>query len=77
MNVPILGESKRRILVELRKDGIHGYELASRLKISVTGIYQLLKELSDEQLIESMPSGRRKVYRLTEKGRKLVEVLES
>ena len=77
MNVPILGESKRRILVELSKNDIHGYELASRLKISISGINQLLKEHSDEQLVKQTTSGRRKVYSLTDKGRKLVEVLET
>jgi len=76
VNVPILGETKKRILLELEGGGLHGYQLARQLDIPVTGIYQHLKELSSEGLIISKKDARKKVYSLTEKGRKLVELIK-
>jgi DNA-binding PadR family transcriptional regulator len=63
--------------MELSERSMHGYELALTLKIPVTGIYQHLKELSEDGLIQSSASGRRKVYSLTERGKKLAEVIKS
>ncbi len=73
--VPILGETKKQIIEELRQGSSHGYELAKKLDVSVTGIYQHLKDLSGEGLIEHRQEGRRKVYRLTRRGRDLIRVL--
>ena len=71
----LLGKTKTRILIELAKGGLHGYELARKIGIPVTGIYYHLKELSDEGFIISKESGRRKVYSLTSKGEKLISIL--
>ena len=64
-----------RILIELSNGELHGYELARKIGIPVTGIYYHLKELADEGLIVSEKSGRRKVYSLTVKGKSLVSIL--
>lgn len=76
MNMPILGKTKQCILQELKKEPLHGYEIARRTKIPVTGIYQHLKELSKDGLIEkSEKEGRRKSYTLTKKGEALLSIL--
>ena len=64
-----------RILIELNNGKLHGYELAGKIRLPVTGIYYHLKELADEGLIVSEKSGRRKVYSLTAKGKSLVSIL--
>lgn len=71
----ILGESKRKILFQLAEQDLHGYDLALKIGISVTGIYQHLKELVDEDLITIIKNNRKKTYTLTEKGNKLVEII--
>jgi len=72
----IMGETKKRILKELKKDSLHGYDLAKRLSIPVTGIYQHLKDLSEDNLITSKQIGRRKLYSLTKKGEVLLSILD-
>jgi DNA-binding PadR family transcriptional regulator len=64
-----------RILIEFSNGELHGYELARKIGLPVTGIYYHLKELADEGLIVSEESGRRKVYSLTVKGKSLVSIL--
>ena len=71
----LISKTKTRILLELGNRKSHGYELARKIGIPVTGIYYHLRELSEEGLIASEKSGRRKVYSLTEKGEVLVSVL--
>ena len=71
----ILGETKTRIMKELEDHDLHGYELARRVGIPVTGIYQHLEELFDDGLVSYQKIERRKVYSLTEKGRRLRQVL--
>ena len=71
----IVGTTKTAILKELRKGESYGYELARKVGISVVGIYKHLVDLEAEGLIAHESSNRRKVYRLTEKGRKLIEAL--
>lgn len=73
--MPLLSKTKMRILIELSKGELHGYELARKIGIPVTGIYYHLKELADESLIVSETSGRRKVYSLTVKGKSLISIL--
>jgi len=73
--VNLLGKTKTRILIELGKGELHGYELARKIGIPVTGIYYHLKELNDEGFIASKEFGRRKVYSLTPKGEKLISIL--
>ena len=76
ITVPITGKTKRKILFELAKQNLHGYELAKRVDLSVTGIYQHLKELTQEGLIEPTRQDDKITYSLTEKGLFLVKVLK-
>jgi predicted transcriptional regulator len=73
--VPLLSKTKMRILIELGNGKLHGYELARKIGIPVTGIYYHLKELADEGLIVSEKSGRRRVNSLTAKGKSLISIL--
>ncbi|GAI04672.1 unnamed protein product [marine sediment metagenome] len=72
----IIGLTKERILKEIGKGPIHGYELANRLKVPLPAIYEHLKNLGEEGLVERRESGRRRVYFLTDKGKCLLRVLE-
>jgi DNA-binding PadR family transcriptional regulator len=54
---------------------MHGYELAKKVGIPVTGIYQHLRELSHDGVIDFETSGRRKQYFLTRRGEKLLEAI--
>jgi DNA-binding PadR family transcriptional regulator len=71
----VLGETKRRILQELGREPAHGYALADRLKISLSAMYPHLKELRENGFLRAEHIGRRKVYRLTEKGKLLLKAL--
>jgi len=73
----LLPNTKRRILLELKGGGVHGYELAKRLGMSVTAIYPQLRSLSEDKLISAQLTNRRKVYTLTDKGRKLLAIIEN
>jgi len=72
----IISSAKMKILKELAKEPLHGYALSKRLGITISSIYEHLSELENEGLVHHKTEGRRKVYRLTEKGKKLVEILE-
>ena len=72
----ILGDSKRKILFQLVEQNLHGYDLALKIGISVSGIYQHLKELVDQGLIVVISDNRRKIYGITEKGRALAEIIK-
>jgi len=74
--VPILRESKRLILRELEGRKLHGYDLAKKLNLPLTGIYQHLRDLTEDGLIVSQAEGRRKIYCLTKRGEALLMLLE-
>lgn len=73
----ILGKTKTEILRQLKKQETHGYRLAEKVNIPVTGIYQQLNELCEDGLVSFERSGRRKVYYLTKKGERLLEIILS
>ena len=58
-----------RILEEIEKNPSHGYELANRHGVSLSSIYEHLKDLREYKLVEVEKQEKRKVYRITEKGR--------
>ena len=74
--VPILREAKRSILRELEGRRLHGYNLAKKLNLPLTGIYQHLRDLAEEGLIVSQAEGRRKIYHLTKRGELLLALLD-
>ncbi|WP_290597714.1 MULTISPECIES: PadR family transcriptional regulator [unclassified Archaeoglobus] len=73
--MPVISKIKLRILKELEKEPLHGYALSKKLKVSVSSIYAHLYELEKNGFIASSESDRRKVYRLTEKGKALLELV--
>lgn len=68
------------ILRRLADSPSHGYQLHKELSVSTPVIYQHLDDLESEGVVESTAieeSDRDKVeYHLTEKGRKLLELLD-
>jgi DNA-binding PadR family transcriptional regulator len=71
----VISQIKLRILKELEKEPLHGYALSKKLKVSVSSIYAHLYELEKDGFIASSKSDRRKIYRLTEKGKTLLELI--
>ena len=71
----IIGNTKAKILQELGGQKMHGYLLAKEAGVPVTGIYQHLRQLRREGLVDFELVGRRKTYFLTRRGRNLLEVL--
>ena len=72
----IISSRKIRILEEIEKNPSHGYELANRLGISLSSIYEHLKDLRELRLVEVEEHERKKIYRITEKGRFLLKALK-
>jgi len=75
----LISDTKRRILLRLREEPTHGYQLSQELEISSGYVYRHLEELQDEDMIEvheDETEGReRTFYRLTENGELLLEAL--
>lgn len=63
------------ILEQVSKRPSYGYDMASILGVSISTVYEHLRELEEHGLVESRREGRRKVYRLTEKGEYLAKAL--
>ena len=72
----IIGQRKRRILKEIKKNPSHGYAISKNLKIPVSSIYEHLRDLREHGLVEFKKEKRRKVYRLTKKGKMLLKAVE-
>jgi len=72
----IVSSTKKKILDEIRSNPTHGYEISKKLGIPISSVYEHLKELREHGLIEYEQSGRRNVYRLTEKGKLLLKALK-
>jgi len=74
----LIPSTKLQILRILYEHGeIHGYHIWKTFlsKITPQAVYQHLSELESRGLITSIVKSRRKVYKLTEKGRKVAEML--
>jgi threonine synthase len=82
---PLIGKTKEKILKLLKEGPCHAYGIWSKLKdegkeISPSAVYQHISKLEEEGLIakteEELVSGRtRIIYSLTEKGKKLADIL--
>ena len=73
----MLGKTKLRILQLLVESPSHGYALAKDLRVSISSIYEHLKELEHSGFILSEEKGDKKNYRLTESGRLLLKALKA
>ncbi len=72
-------DTKAMILRLLKVEGpLHGYAVWKRLglRVTVQAIYQHLAELEDKGFIEVIHEDKRKKYKLTEKGYRLLEMIE-
>jgi DNA-binding PadR family transcriptional regulator len=72
----IIGKTKRQILEEINKNPVHGYELAAHLSIPLSTVYEHLKELQENNLVEYKISGRKKLYYLTSNGKTFLKLLK-
>lgn len=63
-----LTDAKRKVLALLEEEPSHGYRLAKKLGRQGPTIYEHLQELEDAGYVEGEKEGRRKVYKLTERG---------
>lgn len=75
----LIGDTKLRILLRLRDEPTHGYELAEELEISSGYVYRHLEELQEAGMIsvlETEEEGRQRItYGLTESGELLLKAL--
>lgn len=71
----IIGTTKKRILEEINKNPVHGYQLATTLGIPFSTAYEHLQDLEKHNLVERKISGRKKLYYLTDNGRMFLKLL--
>lgn len=77
--MPFASQVKLRILKVLKEGPAHGYVIAMKADLAKSNIYTHMRGLREQGLVKSeTKQGRKgpvKVYRLTSKGRKLLEAL--
>ena len=71
----IISSTKERILREIGRGPVHGYALSKALGISLSSVYEHLRDLREAGLVAAAGRGRRRVYSLTEKGKHLLKAL--
>lgn len=71
----IIGSTKKKILQEIQKNPLHGYGLAKKLGVSLSSVYEHLKDLKKHGLVEIREEKRKKLYHLTKKGELLLKAL--
>lgn len=74
----IIGRTKEHILTQFNQGPQYGYDIAKSLNIALSTVYGHLKDFQQEGLITTISDdieNRRKMYELTDKGCKLLDVL--
>jgi len=71
----IVSKTKLAILKELSKQPLHGYALSKKLNVTISSIYAHLSELEEYGFVTHQTSDRRKLYSLTTRGKKLLQLL--
>jgi DNA-binding PadR family transcriptional regulator len=74
----IIGRTKEQILTQFNQGPQYGYDIAKSLNIALSTVYGHLKDFQQEGLITTISDdieNRRKMYELTDKGCKLLDVL--
>ena len=71
----LIGSTKRKILLEIKKKPSHGYQLALSLKLPLSTVYGHLKDLQELGLIEKQIYNRQIIYNLTDKGKTFIKVI--
>jgi len=68
--------AKQKILRLISQEpGVHGYVIASELRLSLSTVYEHLKALEGKGYIVAKVEGRRRLQRLTSKGEMLLSAL--
>lgn len=72
-----IGERKKEILFHIKEQDSYGYEIAKTLDIPVSTVYGHIKDLFEKEIIsrKRKNADRQIYYYLTEKGKRLVTVL--
>ena len=76
----IIGRTKEQILTQFIHGPQYGYDIAKSLNIALSTVYGHLKDFQEEGLITTKIEGeesRRKMYELTDKGTKLLDVIST
>ncbi len=76
----MISKTKLNILKILKKNASYGYEIGKKLKITISSIYKHLEFLLEDgyveiQEIKQKNERRKKLYKLTEKGVKLLDIV--
>ena len=75
----VKGILKLLILKELEKDDATGYDLIKKISIKTSkkpspgSVYPLLKELTNSDFLNVRAEGKKKIYSISEKGRKILD----
>jgi DNA-binding HxlR family transcriptional regulator len=77
--VSLIGETKQEIIKQLNRGASHGYQLHKDVGVSTPVVYRHLSDLEEAGMVKSTRidgDNRGKTeYRLTEDGRKLLDLL--
>jgi len=76
MEMELIGDTKKKILMEISKESSHGYKLALNLTLPLSTAYGHLKDLKELGLVEHKTKDRQIVYNLTDKGKVFIGVLK-
>lgn len=71
----IVSQTKAQIVRALKEGALHGYAIYMKTEVPLGSIYDHLGELEAAGFVKGEKAGRRRVYRLTTKGKKLLEAL--
>jgi predicted transcriptional regulator len=72
----LIGSTKKKILMEISREPCHGYKLALTLTLPLSTVYGHLQDLKKLGLIDSKVNDRQIIYKLTEKGKLFVKVIQ-
>ena len=72
----LIGETKKFILSEIAEKPMHGYLLSQRLSFPLSTIYGHLKDLRELELITIIQHSPHIIYKITEKGTLLLQVIQ-
>lgn len=76
----LIGETKKEILKKISNESWHGYKLHKELGITTSTVYRHLSELEKAGMVEQINEDkeeRRNKYKTTERGEKLLKLLEN
>ena len=72
----LIGNTKKKILVEIAREPCYGYKLAKVLTLPLSTIYGHLRDLKRLGLVEYHIKDRQIIYELTEKGKLFIDVIK-